>query len=522
MQEDLAAYISEMQKKGFIPVITINPDGVRELMHSGFGMAIDNPIYSGAIQDCSFLWLKTRIIFRPRNESQLTIIITTCQQRQIPLTFASGKTGLSGAYSNYAVIVDLEALQTLDSPIQIDQKYGRVWVDQSVLVADLISGIPFHTQNKWIFPIQPSSAFKLPVRIGGLIGANASGVMSGKLGAAKEWIEQMRVMLPSGKVQMIEPTDPLFDLIIGGNGRFGVVLSAHFRLFQIDPNMQYHVLFGKNLEAVLQGLQSVQDHKIFPLINEFVLSEKSLQGRFREILGFDSSVHWIILLRGIIDDLNEFERIIDIYEHFNKRIVQKSDFSALLEERTAMATKTMEDASIHPSDSLVLFPGFEDILMRPDQILSVLKELNLLFHTYGLPVVQIGYGHLNFRRGSGLLLHVRLPLPQSWLYSEKPHNKHQIAIILTEVIWLLIDKFHSLPKAEHTLGALLLWYDVKYREFLRKQIQMDNAFYNPHLVIYDMLRKKLNPNPAEQISEPSKALLKETLIFYLNPSSNFC
>ena len=210
----------------------------------GEDMLINNVIEGGAIKDTSLLHLIPYIIFRPLDETQLFNIVTLSNQYSIPISFAGGKTGLSGAYANFGVIVDLTDLRSSEKPISIDLEKQLVRVEQRVLLSDLIKNIPILSKGKYIFPIQPASAFKLPVRIGGIISTDASGVTSGKLGSALDWLISMRIMTPEGKVVNLSRDNQTFYKIIGGNGYFGIVLDAVFKLYQPEENLKQAIIFG--------------------------------------------------------------------------------------------------------------------------------------------------------------------------------------------------------------------------------------------------------------------------------------
>ena len=219
-------FINEMEELGFIKqeLISIalsNPQNTPT--NSGNFMLVDNFIEGGAIKDTSLLHINPYIIFRPLTEHQLANIVKTSNKYEIPITFAGGKTGLSGAYANFGIIVDLADLQSETIEYSVDLEKGLLNVAQGVLVSDLIKIVPRLSKGKYIFPIQPASSFKLPVRIGGIISTDASGVTSGKLGSVLDWLEDVRIMTPEGKCIKFFKNDPNFNKIVRGNGYFGVV-----------------------------------------------------------------------------------------------------------------------------------------------------------------------------------------------------------------------------------------------------------------------------------------------------------
>ncbi|MHA1744943.1 MAG: FAD-binding oxidoreductase, partial [Promethearchaeota archaeon] len=419
----LTQFTHGLAEAGFID-LRDKPFGDRQkFAHSGWGMVLENPVHGGSLKDCSLLHFLPAIILRPKTVVQLQHIVTLGFRFQIPLTFAAGKTGLSAGYANPYCVVDLEGLHTLPAPIVVDLEHHMITVDQHVLVSALIRLVPMKTDDLWIFPTQPSSSFKLPVRIGGLIATDASGVTSGKLGPIKDWVSSMHIMTPKGDIQTVTREDTLFAQIIGGDGQFGVILSAEIRLAPNPQESVARVLFGYNLEEVFNGLQHVQNARVFPLLSEFVLSTTALIGKFAQLFeeregreGPESKPgKWAILLKGNLETVDRFTHLISQYAALSVKDLNATEFQILLEERASLALQTV---SSDRSKAFVRYPGFDDLLMDPGQILPVFKVVNQILASYGFPNMIVGYGHVNFRKGQGLLLHLRLPVALDQLASD--------------------------------------------------------------------------------------------------------
>jgi len=165
-------FIEEMESQGFLKLTFIKTSEVSvskanfQSLQTGFVMLVGDPIQASAIRDTSLLHVRPYILFRPKVESQLRVILKNSQKFGIPITFAGGKTGLSGGYSNYGIIIDMIDLQSYDEPFLYDFKNNTVRVNQNVLISDLIKYTIIRSNNKLIFPVQPASSLKLPVRVG--------------------------------------------------------------------------------------------------------------------------------------------------------------------------------------------------------------------------------------------------------------------------------------------------------------------------------------------------------------------
>jgi FAD/FMN-containing dehydrogenase len=164
-------FLKTMEKLGFRRFHSIDASKLssdqkyREIINSGTAIIVNSKVQSLGLKDPSFLSLTPYMIFRPITEAQLQDIVIQSQKFKIPITFAAGKTGLSGGFANFAVIVDMTELHSLSNPYEFNLEKEQITVEQKVLVPDLIKLVPIKTKQKFIFPIQPASALKLPVRI---------------------------------------------------------------------------------------------------------------------------------------------------------------------------------------------------------------------------------------------------------------------------------------------------------------------------------------------------------------------
>jgi FAD/FMN-containing dehydrogenase len=495
-------FIDEMERNGFIKLGFIKTSNVLERKSSfqsfqtGFVMLVGDPIQASAIRDTSLLHVRPFILFRPKVESQLRVILKISQKFNIPITFAGGKTGLSGGYSNYGIIIDMTDLRSYEEPFRYDFNNNIVRVNQNVLISDLIKYTINRSNNKLIFPVQPASALKLPVRVGGLIASNASGITSGKLGSVENWVETIRIMKPDGTLAEVDKKDPLFSKIIGGNGYFGVILSAIFKLYRPETNLKQAILYGYKMSNAFNGLQSVLDSKIFPLVSEFVISDLKLPGKFNKLGEKNTEnkpIKWAVMIKGAIDVIDKF---IDSMKKNTKcywNILSEEEFQEYLQERSAFALLVQTEDS---TSDFIAFPGFEDVLSEPKNLPKTIKMINEIFTKKGFHKVIFGYGHINFRKGQGLLLHIRLPVPIEYFYKENKENMKLVCETVYDVILNLKTRFYIKHKAEHSAGPFKIWLDSEFRRFLRKKVIESEAFKNPHLVLFDelLIRKLEIPN----------------------------
>jgi len=489
-------FIYNMEREGFFTLTYIKTSKVSEnkfnyqSIQLGYVMLVGDPIQASAIRDTSHLHIRPYVLFRPKVESQIRVILKNSQKFKIPITFAGGKTGLSGGYSNYGIIIDMVDFQSYKEPMRFDFKNDTVRVNQNVLVSDLIKYTLLRSDNKLIFPVQPVSSYKLPVRVGGLIASNASGITSGKLGSVENWVEIIRIIKPDGVMAEIDRNDSLFLKIIGGNGYFGVILSATFKLYRPETGLKQAILYGHNIIHAFNGLQSVLDSKIFPLVSEFVISDQKLPGKFNELgeeNAEDKHVKWAVLIKGSADLIDKFIDSMKKETHSNWNILREEEFEEFLQERSVFALLIQSEDR---TSDFIAFPGFEDILSEPKNLPEIIEMINDIFIKKGFHKVIFGYGHINFRKGQGLLLHMRLPVPIDFFYKENQEKVRIICETVYSVILNLNSKFKIKHKAEHSPGPFKIWLEPIFRRYLRERVSEGDIFMNPHLMIFDELFKR--------------------------------
>ena len=499
-------FIDEMEKQGFLKLTFIKTSNVSESksnfqsLQTGFVMLVGDLIQASAIRDTSLLHVRPYIVFRPKVESQLRVILKLTQKFKIPITFAGGKTGLSGGYSNYGIIIDMIDLHSYEEPFIYNFKNNTVRVNQNVLISDLIKYTLIRSENKLIFPVQPASSLKLPVRVGGLIASNASGVTSGKLGSVENWLGTIRIMKPDGSLDEVDKNNSLFSKIVGGNGYFGAILSATFKLYHPKTNLKQAILYGYDINLAFNGLQSVLDSKIFPLVSEFVISEQTLPGKFSK-LGEeikDKNIKWAAIIKGSVNLVEKFIDIMKEQTPCNWKILSEEEFQEYLQERSTFALLVQSEES---TSNYIAFPGFEDILSEPKNLPEVIKMINEIFVKNGFHEIIFGYGHINFRKGLGLLLHMRLPAPIEHFYKENQASLKNVCETVYDVILNLKTKFEIKHKAEHSPGSFKIWLNPNFRRYLREKVSEGVAFTNPHLLIFDELLIRRFKSSNDDLSE---------------------
>jgi hypothetical protein len=269
-------------------------------------------------------------------------------------------------------------------------------------------------------------------------------------------------------------------------------------------DLEQAVIYGYDLNSAFKGLQSVLEAKVYPLISEFVTSPLRLPGIFNDLNKEENvkqNVKWAAMLKGKAVQVNSFVEIMQTETICTIKYLDDPQFQEYLQERStfALLIQTLDDSS-----NFIAFPGFEDILSPPKYLPEIIDTINAIFTGKGFNKVIFGYGHINFRKGKGLLLHMRLPVPIGYFYNPDDDKKLMICDTVYNVIKTLKEKFKIEPKAEHSPGLFKIWLNTEYRNQLRTDISRIKAFYNPNINIFDTLLKEklgLNTDALEELNK---------------------
>ena len=156
-------------------------------------------------------------------------VVTPRSEKDVATAFAQAKAaGLTVAPAGVRHSMGGQALPR--GGMQIDMRgLNKIQLDAAKSTVSVGAGATWHDIQNAIHPrfavkaMQSTDIFS----VGGSISVNAHG-MDHQAGAIRDSIRSLRVMLADGKVVTASRTEnpELFDLVVGGYGLFGIILSA--------------------------------------------------------------------------------------------------------------------------------------------------------------------------------------------------------------------------------------------------------------------------------------------------------
>ncbi len=278
---------------------------IAEFLDEKFSLRIvlDPEIIAGFAADSSNLPAQAEALCRPENELQAAIILRAGRAAKIPITLSGGRSNLTGSATAEGGIVLSTA--KLDKPkVSIDQNKLLVTSPVNIILEELREMILEETSKTLYYPVDPTS--RGDAWVGGAIACNASGFTPGEIGATRDWVEGLDILMPDGlKVSAVRgqyisdkgkfilnsgdhervwpvPTYPrpeiknasgpfsspdgkidLIDMFIGSEGLFGLVTGstlklsrrpkAYLDLFFSLPDEKQAIAFYQFLDRELNG-----------------------------------------------------------------------------------------------------------------------------------------------------------------------------------------------------------------------------------------------------------------------------
>jgi FAD/FMN-containing dehydrogenase len=191
-----------------------------------------------------------------RSEDDIKIALEFARENDLKVSVAAVRHSMGGqAFLEGAMILNM-------------QTFNNIQLNKEQMTVTVQSGATWHQiQNK----IHPTYAIKAMqssdiFSVGGSISVNAHG-MDHHVGAIKDTIKSMRIMMPNGEVKTITPTnDPEhFNLIVGGYGLFGIIIDAEIEIQQNEVyETQREIISYKEFpEFFAENIDNNKDYGLF-------------------------------------------------------------------------------------------------------------------------------------------------------------------------------------------------------------------------------------------------------------------
>lgn len=213
------------------------------------------------------------VLLKPTTESQVSAIVSYCNQRLFPLTPRGAGTGLCGAACALygGVMLSFEKMNRI---LEIDVNTLTATVEPYVLLMELTDAL---NPYQLLYPPDPGEK---SATIAGNVMTNAGGMRACRYGVTKDYIKGIRAVLADGsivsfggKITKNSSGYNIKDLLIGSEGTLALVTQVTLKLIP-KPNKMVSLLVPfTDLKACLDVVPKIMRLETIPVTLEFMEKE---------------------------------------------------------------------------------------------------------------------------------------------------------------------------------------------------------------------------------------------------------
>lgn len=246
-------------------------EALRALRERGILVETDTDSLESASRDFGGLVRgQSLAVVRPRTTREVQTIVEVARAQGVRLTPRGN--GLSQSGQSIADRGITVALSQLSGVEELDLEGGFVRVRPGGNFRELVQLCAPRGVVPQVLP------FNLDLSIGGVLSAGGFGSTSHRYGLVASGVQRCEVVLENGEVVQSGPREnrAVFDSVLGGVGRSGIITSVDLSLRKAGPRVQTVFLLYEDLSAVLQDLISLSREPRVDHLESFCSA--SLQG----------------------------------------------------------------------------------------------------------------------------------------------------------------------------------------------------------------------------------------------------
>ena len=412
------------------------------------------------------------VVLKPISAEEISKILTYCNAQNIPVSPRAAGTGLSANSLPVHGGVSL-SIERMNRILEIDERNLQITTEPGVITEALQNTVK---EKGLFYPPDPSS--RGTSFIGGNVACNSGGPRAVKYGVVKDYVLNLEVVLPSGKIlwtgaNVLKNSTGynLTQLMVGSEGTLGIITKIVLKLIP-HPTMNAVMLVPfKSMEKASAAVSAIFRAGIVPSCLEFMERDAiewvcDFLGDVTIPIDDETQAHLLIEVDGNDMDLiqKDCERIFEVISEFDAGEILFADSEAQkndiwrMRRNVAYAVKktavTIEEDTVVPRADLP----------------ELLKHIKLVGSKYGFK--SVCYGHA----GDGNV-HVRIVKgdlsDEAWKTEVQGKGVREI-----------FQKVHELGgsiSGEHGIG----WIQRPY---------MDIKFDEAHLDLMRGIKKVFDPN----------------------------
>ncbi|WP_345241625.1 glycolate oxidase subunit GlcD [Pontibacillus salipaludis] len=210
-------------------------------------------------------------IVTPRNTKEVSELLKTCNEYQIPIVPRGSGTNLAAGTcpTNGGIVLLFNHMKDI---IEIDEDNLTVTVQPGVITLDMVNAVE---EKGFFYPPDPSS-MKIST-MGGNLMENSGGLRGLKYGVTRDYVLGLEVVLPNGdivqtggKLAKDVAGYDLTRLLIGSEGTLGIITEATLKLIPMPEAKKTVLAVYEDLESAARSVSKIISDKIIPTTLEFM------------------------------------------------------------------------------------------------------------------------------------------------------------------------------------------------------------------------------------------------------------
>ena len=202
-------------------------------------------------------------VIRARDVQEVQEVLAFCHAGKIPVTFAGGFTGLTGAVAaEEGLLIATEQCERIIDIQKEKEGGGAAVVQPGIFLGDLKEQV---ADDNLFYPPDPTSFCE--ARLGGTVATNAKGEDAVLYGDTRRYILGLKIIQADGTLLDLNrpQDDEAIDLFVSSEGTLGYLAEITVRLLPLPPEHWAGIAFFPSLESAIRfGLESLHLKELKP------------------------------------------------------------------------------------------------------------------------------------------------------------------------------------------------------------------------------------------------------------------
>lgn len=435
----------------------------------------DDSIQKYSIDETVDAAFAPEIVLKPISPEEISSILSYCNQHHIPVSARAAGTGLSANSLPVHGGVSL-SVERMNRIIEIDERNLQVTTEPGVITEFLQNTLK---EKGLFYPPDPSS--RGTSFIGGNVACNSGGPRAVKYGVVKDYVLNLEVVLPSGKIMwtganvLKNSTGYNFtQLFVGSEGTLGIITKIVLKLIPHPKTNIVMLVPFKSMEKASEAVSAIFRAGIVPSCLEFMERDAiewvcNFLGDVTIAIDAETQAHLLIEMDG--NDLEqiqkECEQLYEVVSAFDCGEILFADSEA---QKTDLWRMRRNVAYAVKKTAVTIE---EDTVVPRADLPELLKSIKKIGEKYGFK--SVCYGHA----GDGNV-HVRIV--KGALSDEAWKNEIQ-----GKAVREIFQKVHELKgtiSGEHGIGWIQRQYmDIKFDEEQLQLMRGVKAVFDPNGIL---------------------------------------